>query len=469
MRKALLILSIMVVASLFNTTAFAAVANDEVTSIKLKEADGLASQDTNSGSGVKTGHIQNNAVTTGKIADGAVTTIKILDSAVSSSKIANGAVTDAKITGPISASKISSTGLNADTVDGKHAADLAPVVHTHNQSDVNGLTSALAGKANLTHDHDGAYLKKIANIITVAPSGGDFATIQGALDSINPTVDAPYLINVMPGAYNESIAVNNKGNFHIHGAGKGIVKIIGGISITSGANFMISGIGISQGSLTISNADNFTIRDNSLVDGSGSGLGISYSSSGLIEDNAFSSIAFDGISAYRSTLNIRNNTIKGAYEGIVLQIGNFTVSNNTISNVSQSGILNDAAVTVINGNSINNAAYGIQLWGTSNVVRNNIITDNGIGILAGGSGTPVDQISNNTIVGNGTGIWLSGATPIVNFNTIINSWNGTGDIHVDGGLPVIISNTYNTIYTYYEPLTAVGRFNADTNGNVVFP
>jgi hypothetical protein len=47
--------------------AFAAVANDEVTSVKLKEADGTSGQNTNSGSGVKTGHIQNGAVTNAKI------------------------------------------------------------------------------------------------------------------------------------------------------------------------------------------------------------------------------------------------------------------------------------------------------------------------------------------------------------------------------------------------------------------
>ncbi|OGU16220.1 MAG: hypothetical protein A2076_00375 [Geobacteraceae bacterium GWC2_53_11] len=66
--------------------SFAAVANNEVTSVKLKEADGTSGQDTNSGSGVKTGHIQ----------DGAVTALKI----------ANGAVTGEKIAGPIGVDKL---------------------------------------------------------------------------------------------------------------------------------------------------------------------------------------------------------------------------------------------------------------------------------------------------------------------------------------------------------------------------
>ena len=132
MRKALMILSIMAVASLFNTEVFASVNDDQVTSQKIKESDGTSGQDTNSGSGVMTGHIQDGAVTTSKIADGSVT--------------------DAKITGQISATKISSTGLNADTVDGLHSADLATAVHSHSQTNVTGLEAALAEKSDVTHN-----------------------------------------------------------------------------------------------------------------------------------------------------------------------------------------------------------------------------------------------------------------------------------------------------------------------------
>ncbi|MBI4710657.1 MAG: hypothetical protein HY806_06020 [Nitrospirae bacterium] len=48
------------------TNAFA-LNNDEVMSQHIKEADGTSGQDTNIGSGVKTGHIQNGAITSSKI------------------------------------------------------------------------------------------------------------------------------------------------------------------------------------------------------------------------------------------------------------------------------------------------------------------------------------------------------------------------------------------------------------------
>lgn len=74
-------------------TTLASVSDDQVTSIKIREADGTTGQDTNTGSGVKSGHIQDQAVTT--------------------SKIANGAVTNDKISGPISASKIDLSGFQS--------------------------------------------------------------------------------------------------------------------------------------------------------------------------------------------------------------------------------------------------------------------------------------------------------------------------------------------------------------------
>lgn len=163
----------------------ASVANDEVTSQKLKEADGTASQDTNSGSGVKTGHIQNRAVTGAKLADGAVGSTQLGSGAVTTAKIADGAVTDAKITGPISASKV----------------------------------PALAG-----------YRQRLANEIIVSTDGrGDFASPIDAMASITgASATNPFVVRLMPGVYDlGGNALFIKPYVELVGSGERVTKIVG--------------------------------------------------------------------------------------------------------------------------------------------------------------------------------------------------------------------------------------------------
>jgi hypothetical protein len=148
----------------------AAVLNDEVTSVKLKEADGTSGQNTNSGAGVKTGHIQ------------------------------NGAVTDAKIAGPISTSK-----LNVGTAAGTVAAG--------------------------NHAHDAVYQKRVANVVVVAKSGGDFTDLASAMASITTaSATNPYLIRIMPGTYTSAAAVIGKEWVTIEGAGQSSTKLVGPVS-----------------------------------------------------------------------------------------------------------------------------------------------------------------------------------------------------------------------------------------------
>jgi len=180
--------------------SYAAVLSDEVTSSKLKEADGTSGQNTNSGSGVKTGHIQ------------------------------DGAVTDVKITGTISGSKLGAHGHNA--------SDVVGIISTSNLP----LGTASGTVAAGDHNHDSVYQKKYAKVIVVAKSGGDYNNILDAMNSITDASSVnPYLIKVFPGIYDLGAQV---------------------LSLKSYVDIEGSGINVTELKRTLSNTENWVIFSN---------------------------------------------------------------------------------------------------------------------------------------------------------------------------------------------------------------
>jgi len=73
------------------------IANQAIKSAKLDVADGTTGQDTNSGSGVKTNHVQDAAITQTKIADSAIVEAKLNDGSVTVNKLADDAVESKKL------------------------------------------------------------------------------------------------------------------------------------------------------------------------------------------------------------------------------------------------------------------------------------------------------------------------------------------------------------------------------------
>ena len=88
---------------------------------------------------------------------------------------------------------------DADTLDGLHAAEL----ETHYE-----------------------------NVVVVAKSGGDYTTIQAAVDSIIDASDInPYLVWVAPGVYNETVTL--KSHVHLQGAGQEVAIISSAVGDSS--------------------------------------------------------------------------------------------------------------------------------------------------------------------------------------------------------------------------------------------
>ena len=169
-----IVLAAVLLCSVVGTGAFGSVNDDQVTSQKIKEADGTSGQNTNSGSGVKTGHIQ------------------------------DGAVTDAKIGGTIS------------------------------QSKVNGLEVSLAGKADVTHNHDVLYQHKYGKVAVVAQTGGDYTDPVSAMNAIatwcgTPSETNPCLVKIMPGVYTVNSPVYMSAYVDIEGSGEKVTKIGGNL------------------------------------------------------------------------------------------------------------------------------------------------------------------------------------------------------------------------------------------------
>jgi hypothetical protein len=64
---------------------------------------------------------------------------------------------------------------------------------------------------------------RYAHVVIVAPAGGDFTSIQAALDSVTGTVAGPYLVWVAPGVYAENVRM--KPYVDLAGAGEHLTRI----------------------------------------------------------------------------------------------------------------------------------------------------------------------------------------------------------------------------------------------------
>lgn len=349
---------------------------------------------------------------------GCVNDTDIAAGAVTNAKIADGAVTDAKITGPISASK----------------------------------------------------LEKPANVVVVAATGGDYASISEALTAITPTAANRYVVKVMPGTYNESVTM--KSYVDLQGAGMDVTTINyedgNAIMCDNVTNVTISGFTIDgyhgihnrQSSPTIM----WNVIKTSYQYPGTTGIH-NESASPTIKDNIFEKWRYAAIyNDQGSSPIISNNEIRGDSSMVrgILDYGASTITNNIIKG-AQTGIAGGAGI--ISGNLIEGNGTGISNGGSALTIKNNTIRNNtGNGISSGGS--PV-TISSNIISGNaGYGIaelsdWFEPSTQLIMYNQIKD--NSASDIYIHPGNAIVKNISFN-VYNTFTGSGAIGNYNLKSDG-----
>jgi len=149
------------------------------------------------------------------------------------------------------------------------------------------------------------YLTAPAQRIVVSQSGGDYTTISAALAAITPSAGSPYVVEVMPGTYNEDIVM--KSYVHLKGSGQNVTTLTGSastpiITLNGILNATISGFNISGGpgssginiiNLTGSAAYNSSIVNNRIENNGLYGIFID-ASSPRIAENLFVGNGNDG-------------------------------------------------------------------------------------------------------------------------------------------------------------------------------
>jgi hypothetical protein len=289
------------------------------------------------------------------------------------------------------------SGLDADTVDGLHASEL----ETHYE-----------------------------NVVIVAISGGDYTSVQSAVDSITTASSSnPFLVWVAPGTYNESVTL--KSHVHLQGAGQDTTIISS--TVTNGSPIA------SQGTLKL--ASNTSVRDLTVENLGTGAFNVAILGNGGITNTDVSDVTSKATGSGTSNYAI---FLHGSGTEVVLHRITALAENGSDNNY---GLLNNANVTadLYDGSYTGNGGtdtHGIGNIGTMMAVNVTALGENGTGINHGLRNTGTGELWGGSFTATdgswAYGIYTSGILEGSNVIILAESatsynyglWNTTGSSYL---------------------------------------
>lgn len=329
-----------------------------------------------------------------------------------------------------------------------------------------------------------------ANVIVVAKSGGDYSSVQDALDSIvDAAADNRYLVLVAPGVYTE--AVTMKEYVDIEGAGEELVKITTDGSSSDSDATITGADNAGLRKLTVENTGDDTIAQaiyNSGVaprlseltilasDGVDTSYGIrnldgaaphisdvSVTATGSDKARAIYAIDSSVVTVKDADLTVGSCASSTCYtiyasSGSTVALEDVDVTSTgdgathpiaIFANVDAIVTLQHVTATASNGDSSNTALY---LIGASATVRDSILTgedtatSSGYGIsLSGSSGAYTVTVLRSEVYGDFITVKTDSAFTVNVADTLLSG----GAVNTGGGGTLTCAGVYDESYTFY--------------------
>lgn len=281
-----------------------------------------------------------------------VTSAMITNGAVSSSDLQDGA-TLAEIADDDGAG----SGLDADTLDGISSAGFAAAAHAHS-----GV--------------------EYSNVVVVASTGGDYTSIQSALDSITCAGADRYLVYVAPGTYTERVTMKSCAD--IEGAGVLASRITYTGSPAANTGVVVGASGAEIRNLTIESLGTSTYA-----------IGLYNSSASPRVTDVVINIAVSGLSV-TNAYGIHNTTSSPTVMDTTINVSGGSASNTGIYNFVSTVSFSDIAVTIAGVSS-----RGVWSYDSTLTLRNAYVNGGQTGVYNQSSGVFYNVfIQNSQIIGS---------------------------------------------------------------------